>query len=282
MDPVCVHRADLQQALLEALGAGVVRLGADCTSVDEESASVTARFIDGRSISGDFLIGADGLHSVVRARLFGEAPPRYAGYVAWRAVVAFDHRQLTPGESWGAGERFGHLPMSNGRVYWYAARTAIEGARTGVGERDELRHTFQRWHAPIPQLIQATTEHAILRNDIYDRPPLKSWGRGLVSLLGDAAHPMTPNLGQGACQAIEDAVVLGRAIATHSTVAAALRSYEAQRIDRANLIVTQSRQVGWVGQWRHPMAVALRNALVRFGGSRLQARQLAPIVGYQI
>jgi 2-polyprenyl-6-methoxyphenol hydroxylase-like FAD-dependent oxidoreductase len=132
-------------------------------------------------------------------------------------------------------------------------------------------------HAPIPQLIQATTEHAILRNDIYDRPPLKSWGRGLVSLLGDAAHPMTPNLGQGACQAIEDAVVLGRAIATHSTVSAALRSYEAQRIDRANLIVTQSRQIGWVGQWRHPMAVALRNALVRFGGSRLQARQLALI-----
>jgi hypothetical protein len=85
-------------------------------------------------------------------------------------------------------------------------------------------------------LIQATTEHAILWNDIYDRPLLKSWGRGLVSLLG-----------------------------------------EAQRIDRANLIVTQSRQIGWVGQWHHPMAVALRNALVRFGGSRLQARQLALI-----
>ena len=130
-------------------------------------------------------------------------------------------------------------------------------------------------HAPIPALIDATPEALILRHDIYDRPPLTWWGQGRVTLLGDAAHPMTPNLGQGACQAIEDAVVLGRAVAAQRDIPTALRSYEQQRIPRTSALTTQARQIGQTGQWQQPLLVALRDTAMRLLPAQLQIRQLA-------
>src|SRR5262249_2472593 len=134
-------------------------------------------------------------------------------------------------------------------------------------------------HAPIEALIQATDRSAILRNDIYDRPPLRVWGSGRVTLLGDAAHPMTPNLGQGACQAIEDAVVLARSLERERDVAAALRVYEAARIPRTRAIVARSRLVGQLGQIQNPLLVPLRNRLMGLVPQSLQTRQLAAVIG---
>lgn len=131
-------------------------------------------------------------------------------------------------------------------------------------------------------MIEATAAVAILRHDIYDRPPLRSWGAGRATLLGDAAHPMTPNLGQGACQAIEDAVVLMKQLSAGGDVVGALRAYEAQRIERTAWIVAQSRRIGAVGQWQGPLSVALRDMLLKTLGTRLQERQLARVVGYEV
>lgn len=274
------HRAELHAALLQALPADVVQLGKACTGFQQDANGVTAHFADGDQVRGAALIGADGLHSVVRAQLHGAQPPTYAGYTAWRAVIPFPLERLLPGETWGAGARFGQVPMSGNRVYWFAAQTAPEGAHSPDGEKAELLRICRGWHAPIEALIEATPEAAILRNDIYDRPPLSRWGEQRVTLLGDAAHPMTPNLGQGACQALEDAVVLARCLRNQADVVAALRAYEVQRIPRTSYIVQQSRRVGVIGQWQQPVAVWLRNFLVKNLLARIQTQQIIRLVGY--
>jgi 2-polyprenyl-6-methoxyphenol hydroxylase-like FAD-dependent oxidoreductase len=278
---VVLHRVELQEMLLGALGAERVRLGARCERFSDDHTSVTAEFSDGRRARGDVLIGADGLYSVVRSQLHGRRPPRYAGYTAWRSVVPFDTAQVRASESLGFGARFGMVPMGGNRVYWFATENTPEGGRK-PDEKAHLQRLFRCWHQPIEALLEATPRSAILRNDIYDRPVLRQWGRGRVTLLGDAAHPMTPNLGQGACQALEDAVVLARCLQPDHDPVAALRVYERQRIPRANTIVNRSRRVGAVAQWRHPLAVSLRNALVSRVPPEAQARQLSKVIAYRV
>lgn len=278
---VMVHRADLHDLLRRAYGQEI-RLGMECVAVTEEGEKVCVRFRNNEEARGDLVIGADGLHSQVRAGLHGQQPPRYAGYTAWRGVVPFDISRLQPGESWGRGARFGQIPMQGNRVYWFATHNAPPGERSPDGEKAELLRIFSDWHDPIRALLEATPEAAILRNDIYDRPPLKQWGRGCSTLLGDAAHPTTPNLGQGACQALEDAVVLAKALQATADIPTALRAYEAARIPRTTMIVQQSHRVGMVGQWANPVAVALRNVLVKHLLARLQYQQLAPLIGYEL
>ncbi|HKW00571.1 MAG TPA: FAD-dependent monooxygenase [Vicinamibacterales bacterium] len=276
---VVMHRADLQRVLVDAFGHGRVRLGKACVGVVQDDAGVSATFADGHVARGDVLVGADGLHSAVRAALHGDRPPRYSGYTAWRGVVSFDHAKVLPGESWGPGRRFGQIPMSDGRVYWFATDNAPAGGRAAAGEKAELLRLFSGWHAPIEALVEATADRAILRNDIYDRPPLARWGDRRITLVGDAAHPMTPNLGQGACQAIEDAVALARCLKGADDVVAALRAYEASRIRRANEIAEASRRVGMIGQIENRWAIAARNTFVRLIGGRLQARAMARMIG---
>lgn len=278
---VVLHRAELLAMLREACGERDVQLGASCVSVHQDADGVRATFADGSSAQADVLIGADGLYSVVRSALHGERPPRYAGCTAWRAVVPFPAQAVQAAESWGHGSVFGQVPMSGNRVYWYATKNGPEGQRQG-NEKAELLRLFHDWHAPIGELIEATDASAILRNDIYDRPGLKSWGRGCVTLLGDAAHPMTPYLGQGGCQALEDAVVLGHCLREARTVEAALRAYERQRIPRANALVDRSRLIGRVAQLEQPWIVYLRNSAFQLVSPSLQARQLARIVGHRV
>src|SRR5262249_48152410 len=145
----------------------------------------------------------------VRKQLLGDMPLRYSGYTAWRGVAPYTLEQQGASESWGYGARFGLVPLAQGRTYWFATANTPEGGEERPGERKtEVRERVRGWHAPIEAVIESTQEDVLLRNDIFDRPPVTRWSEGRVTLLGDAAHPMTPNLGQGACQAIEDAVIL--------------------------------------------------------------------------
>jgi 2-polyprenyl-6-methoxyphenol hydroxylase-like FAD-dependent oxidoreductase len=290
---VAVHRADLQRFLLKEVGEKNVVLGAECSGFEQDEAGVTATFIDGTVERGELLIGADGLFSTVRARLFGREKPRYAGYTAWRAVVE-PGRDLLPWgsgfESWGRGARFGCAHIGGGRVYWFATRNAPEGKRDGpVGSPSEpkavLTRLFDGWHHPVPDLISETRESAIRRDDLYDREPLSgSWGQGRVTLLGDAAHPATPNLGQGACQAIEDAVVIARCLEqvvqsnAKAGVPTALRRYEVLRGERTAWIVRRSRALGRIGQIESPLLCRLRDAALKVTPTRLQLRQLERVM----
>jgi 2-polyprenyl-6-methoxyphenol hydroxylase-like FAD-dependent oxidoreductase len=146
------------------------------------------------------------------------------------------------------------LPIGNGRVFWYATLNCPAGEQDREGERKaRLSGLFGSWRHPIGRLIEATDEGAILRNDLYDRPPVRHWSSGRVTLLGDAAHPPTPNLGQGACQALEDALVLAGCLSGQREPVAALRAYEARSRKRSAATIKQSALVGAIGQWEHPL-----------------------------
>jgi len=284
---VVLQRPDLQRVLLAALGeaGGVVRLGAECLGFRQDDASVTALLVGGREERGDLLIGADGLSSVIRKQLFGDEEPRYAGFTAWRGLADLgDGRDGDGFEAWGRGSIFGLVGLGRGRFYWYATKNAPEGQPDAPeGRKAELLRRFGSWHEPVPSAIRATEETEILRNDVYDREPLNRWGEGRVTLLGDAAHPMTPNLGQGACQAIEDAVVLAKCIRYgNGDVQAALQLYEEGRRARTAGVVRRSRLLGRVGQLENPLLCAMRNTAARAMPLRLQLRQLDPILGYEV
>ncbi|MGY0233835.1 FAD-dependent monooxygenase [Longispora urticae] len=256
---VGVHRGRLQAALLAAVPAGVVRLGAAVADVDATADGVTVRLDDGTELRGDVLVGADGLHSTVRARLHGAAAPDYAGYTIWRAVCP------TPpglgadeiGVYWGPSCRFGFVPISATETYWYATQVQPYDADAEPDPLPGLRARHRDWADPVPALLAATDPAAVFRTRITDREPLDRWGRGRVTLLGDAAHPMTPNLGQGCCQALEDAVTLADVLAGAPDPAAALRRYEDLRAPRTARIVRMARDLGRRGHtpdgWREAL-----------------------------
>jgi len=262
---ICIHRADLLALLKDALPAQCISLGARFENLAERERSVVARFADGREVEGDALIGADGLYSVVRERILGSSKPAYRGYHAWRGVAHYPGAALGARavEVWGAGRRFGFEPLSEARCFWYATENAHEGdLGSPASWKEEVACAFGGWPPPIPQLIEATPGDAVLKHGIFDPAPVKHFGAGRVTLLGDAANPTTPNLGQGACMALEDAFVLAECLAA-GEAPAALRGYESRRYRRRRFITLESRRIGRVAQYASRPGVALRTLLVR-------------------
>ena len=275
------HRAELLDALVHAAHGVPIHLGHECQDIGQDADGVTIHFANGTTAKSDLLVGADGLRSVVRERLRVPGELRYAGYTAWRGIAPFDTTGLIGGETLGCGQRFGLVPITRNRVYWYATDKAPAGQReTAAAAKARLCDVYNAWHQPIPAIIEATDAAMILRNDIYDRDPVDQWGSGRVTLLGDAAHPMTPNLGQGACQAIEDALVLARCVAEGSG-AASLRRYESERILRTASVVNGSRRVGQIVHIQVPALCGLRDLALRLTPLSMTYRQLAPVIGYE-
>jgi 2-polyprenyl-6-methoxyphenol hydroxylase-like FAD-dependent oxidoreductase len=276
---IAVHRSDLQAAL--AAAAGDVRLGVEVTAVEQDEDSVVARAADGSEEQGELLVGADGLRSVVRPAI-AEARVCYAGYTAWRGVspVPVEAGRLT--ESWGVGERFGLVDIGRGRTYWFATKNAPEGESDEPGGRKaEIVRRFSGWHEPIATVAEAAAESAILRNDVYYLDPPPRWSQGRLVLVGDAAHATTPGIGQGAAQAIEDAVVLADRLGGGGDLSAALGEYESIRLPRAEAVLKMSRRADKAAQLESPLGWRLRNVIVRRLPQRAQRRQLEPIVRYQ-
>ena len=241
----------------------------------------------GGSLRAEARVGADGIHSAVRAQVLGDGPPRYAGYTAWRAVVALDatgmlQEDLPVGELWGPGTVAGLVPLADGRLYWFGTRPAPAGEQdTHERRKREVLERFAGWHPAVGRVVEATPAEAILRHDILDRPPRRGWSCGRITLLGDAAHPMTPHLGQGACQALEDAVVLADRLADAAGAAdvpRALAGYEAVRYRRTAPLVRRSRLVGRVAQLRSPALRRLRDAAMVRVPTPVLLRGLDPVL----
>ena len=278
-----LHRADLHAALLEQLPAGVLSTGAECIGVEQNANGAIAHFDYGPPQRGSLLIGADGLHSVVRAALWGRDRTRYSGQTCYRGIAP-----VAPAEPHvlrevqGAGKRAAVCPLDEQRVYWWAAVNAPAAtADAPAGRKRALLDEFGGWPFQVPEAIAVSTG-TILRNDLVDRAPLKQWSQGRITLLGDAAHPMLPNLGQGACTAIEDGLVLARAVAQHGRTPRALEHYEAERIGRTTAVVRQSWNFGVPVRWEHPLAVRLREQLIRRTPSALLARTMRQHIGYDV
>ncbi|MEV5509657.1 FAD-dependent monooxygenase [Streptomyces orinoci] len=216
----------------------------------------------------ELVVAADGIHSATRAMLFPAHPaPRYSGFTSWRTAIPAPPRPVPLGETWGRGAVTGVLPLPGGRLYLYAAALAPAGQRAPDGdERAELLRRFGHWCAPLPELFAAAKPGEVLRNDIHElADPLPAYHSGRVALLGDAAHAMTPFQGQGACQAIEDAVVLA-----HDPD---LTRYTAARLPRATDAVRRSRRVARAVAVSARPAVLLRDLALALSG-RLPQRML--------
>ncbi|GAA3161247.1 MULTISPECIES: FAD-dependent monooxygenase [Streptomyces] len=278
---VMMHRARLSEILRTALPPGAL-----CADTEVTGVALRGRRIEvahGTDASrADLLVAADGIGSTVRRSLWPQAPaPRYAGYTAWRLVVGTGGRLPAGGESWGRGERVGIAPLADGRAYLFCVANAPEGQRSPGGELAEIRRRFGRWHEPIPDLLAAADETAVLRHDIYELPPLDGFVTGRAALLGDAAHAMTPNLGQGANQALEDAVTLAACLDAHPGVESALAAYDRHRRPRAQAIARRSRRIGSAAQWRSAPATALRDLTLRLTPGPAVLRALTPVLDWR-
>ncbi len=272
--PVAVaHRAEVVALLAARLPDGAVRTGARAALVDAGDPGAEDRPArvriegaadGGAELTADLVVAADGIHSAVRRALFpGHPAPRYAGFTAWRLVVPAPDGVHGAHETWGPGSSWGTVPLTGGRIYAYATAAVPPGGRAADDERAELLRRFGTWHHPVPALLAAADPAAVLRNDVCTAAaPPPAFHRGRVALLGDAVHPMTPNLGQGGCQAIEDAVVLAHLAAPDGELAAALTAYTRQRLPRTMDVVRRAERIGRVTTWRSRPACLLRAALM--------------------
>jgi 2-polyprenyl-6-methoxyphenol hydroxylase-like FAD-dependent oxidoreductase len=262
---IVVHRAVLIDLLAGALKPGTLQLSDPVGAGEEHTA--------------DLVVAADGIDSATRRELFPDHPgPVYAGVTSWRIVVPHPGGEVHPVELWGRGTVFGIAVLGDGRVYCYATAPARPGERAADEKAEMLRH-FGGFAAPVPQLIEAAP--TVLRTDIRCLDtPLPRFHAGRIVLLGDAAHAMTPNLGQGGCQALEDAVVLASCAGQDG----GLERYSALRAPRTKAVAVASRRINRMTRLRHPAAVWARNAGMTLGGrlgSDLVLRQMDPILGWR-
>jgi len=274
---VAVHRGDLQRVLLDRLPDSVVRTGAECVDVTGRSDDPRVAFADGTATTADLVVGADGIGSAVRDALFPEASVRPTGIVCYRGVATLDlprSRRRTGLEVWGSGRVAGVEALSDDRVYWYLTATRpIADPDDPDALADALADALGSAPDPLPRVVPATPIAEILVNDLADVAPLPTWSRGPVALLGDAAHAPLPFLGQGAGQAIEDALAIARTLDERGGVPAALEAYEASRKEKADRVVTASRRMGRLASLDGSIACRLRNAAMRAVPDRVTRRQ---------
>jgi 2-polyprenyl-6-methoxyphenol hydroxylase-like FAD-dependent oxidoreductase len=282
---VCMRRSDLLAVLLAALPQDRIRLGYELEQIEQATGKVRLKFTNGLCEEFDAAIGADGIRSRVRAQLFGASAPVYRRYTVWRGISRYSGAAVRPGynsETWGAGHRFGILATGGDLYTWYATANVPEDhSEAPCGRKQEVLQMFQHWHEPVPQLIEAADDNAILKNPAYDRLALESWGYGAVTLLGDAAHPCTPNLGQAGCMALEDAVVLAKCVRQEATLEGAFRRYESLRGARTKHIQQRSRLMGSLGQWENRPLVAGREVITSLLPAALFEHNLRRVYSYE-
>lgn len=274
-----LQRSTLQQALLEDGIADLVQTGAEAKGVTESAAGVKVELLDGKPIEADLLVGADGVRSAVRASLLGDGPPRHSGLLAYRAIIDMPKLKIGIAEYWGNRRVFGTVPVDGGQLYWFATRP---GSEEEPREPDPIAGLLERHHGWAPEIasvLEATPPGEVLRHSLLDRKPSKRWCGEHTALLGDAAHPMLPFVGQGGCQALEDAVALGESLSAAAGIPRALRDYEARRRRRAAQAMATSRRTGRLIHLRGAPLRALRNGALALTPESVRMRPLDPIVG---
>ena len=281
-----MHRADLHQILLdEASANATVHTSHRVTEITPDR--VTAATPNGPVVAtADLVVAADGVHSRIRSGLYPQhRGATYAGYTCWRCIAPAPSTRepVNPPvwtDSWGRGVRFGAAPLTGGRVFWYASLRGPEG-RIPEQTLEQLAARFRDWHPPIVELITSSRPEALLRNDVYFvRDPVPSFVDGRVVLLGDAAHAVTPDIGQGACLAVEDAVVLAAATAGTDDLDAALRHYDETRRPRTQNLARISGRSARVQQVRNPIGATLRDQFVRLTPKRTYLNAAADALGW--
>jgi 2-polyprenyl-6-methoxyphenol hydroxylase-like FAD-dependent oxidoreductase len=287
---VALRRPELQRVLHESLPEGTVRVNSPLERFEADDTGVTVLLRDGQTLRCDVLIGADGLRSAVRAQLAGIQNPTYSGQTCWRGVITTSSLALdskyTWQELWGVGSRFGYFLTGRGTACFYAFFNTDSGGKDTTTPKSILHQHFGHYGGPVPHILETLDDAAIYRDDIFDRdPPSNVWGQGRVTLLGDAAHPTQPTLGQGGCMAIEDAFELARALRKtkedHRSLNDVLRTYEASRTPRVGRVVSNSRQVARLANTSSTAVASFRNLVYRLTPRRLGDLQFRWLFDYR-
>ncbi len=271
---LAIHRAGLQHILAQKLGQENIYLGKRLLEI-KKTGRFELSFSGNTQFETEGLIGADGIKSVVRQQLFGKTVIRPAGQVCWRGLCSFKlveryaHQAI---EAWGSGRRFGFVYLNATTLYWYA----VADEKIATQYQHHLSDLFQDFHLDIQEMIAMTPEKAIIYGPLADLKPFSGWHSGNACLIGDAAHATTPNMGQGACQAIEDAYALGSLLGMNN-MAAAFSRYEQLRIKKAHQIVQRSRVIGNVSHWKSTTGIAIRNWIMKKTPAKMSIRQLEPV-----
>jgi 2-polyprenyl-6-methoxyphenol hydroxylase-like FAD-dependent oxidoreductase len=263
--------------LADALADGTVHTGLSAQELVTTADGVRVTLSDSTTRAASAVIGADGTRSVVARHLNGALADHYVGYTAWRGVADCTIDPDVAGEVLGPGIEFGHVPLGRDRTYWFATERAPRGDVAPQGELDYLSARFASWADPIPSVLAATDPDDVLRNDLYDRDQARQWSRGPVLVVGDAAHPMRPHLGQGGCQGLEDAAVLGRFADSDRDLAAAFARFTAFRRPRVDALVRESKVVGQIVNLRPAVLGGLAGRATVLVPEAVMTRHLATV-----
>lgn len=267
---IAIHRAELQSSLAQSVPVRSVHLGHTFSHLVQRPNSVLLHFENGATAEADLVVACDGIHSAVRKSLGLKTKLNNRHYSVWRGVTNINPESNTPqlgferdgdfSESYGRGRRFGILRLGPGRIHWYAAANNSLLPHV-LSQRVALQTLFSGWHTPIPDLIENSEN--VIQTNVQDRLSTLPWVVGRVAILGDAAHPISPNFGQGACLAIEDAVVLAACLQAHANLSRALRRYELSRYPRCLEVLFMSREAGRLAQFQNRALVHLRKHFIK-------------------
>ncbi len=272
-----ILRAELQATLAAAVEPGTQHLGKRCASVVQGNEGVVINFTDGTAAAGDLVIGADGIRSVVREAVTPNVPLRYSGQTCYLGVADFalvPELLHTVREIWGGRARFGFSAVAKDKVYWFAPVTAVPHSPLPSSLKSALHDLYADFPSPIPQIIDHTPEAEIIRVDLNDFAPIDYWYSGRVVLIGDAAHAMTPNLGQGGAQAIEDGYALAQALTSSDSLETALRSFVQIRRAKVRRISSTAWRLGQLAHLTSPWGRRLRNRAMQWAPQRLKQQQV--------
>lgn len=280
---IALHRAALHSVLLEAADDVPISLATSVETIDSRDDHVDVVLTDGRQERFDLVIGADGLRSRVRELTFGDIPLTYSGYTCWRMIVNAPVSNVALREMWGRGLRFGMAPVAPGKLYCFAVANAPRGQADPLeGRLERFRARFSSFGGQVPQVLDALEDpEELIHNDLEELPRGRWFDRRVV-LLGDAAHAMTPNMGQGAAMALEDSAVLVELLSKPAPLAESLAAWVARREPRVRWVQNQSRRIGRVGQLEGSIACFLRNTVVRLTPESAAASAMRKIASQPI
>jgi 2-polyprenyl-6-methoxyphenol hydroxylase-like FAD-dependent oxidoreductase len=278
-DNFTIHRANLHQLLLSKINPTDLFTNKRVVNIVLNGEKTSVVFQDGTTHDTDYLIVSDGINSPIRRQLLPESTPRYAGYTCWRAVIDNTKLNLTEtSETWGVSGRMGLVPLADNKIYWFACINAPQNdPKMKAFKIADLQRVFKDFHDPIPSVLAETKDENLLWNDIIDLKPIPKYAFNNIVLIGDAAHATTPNMGQGACQAIEDAVILADEMERNNDFNEAFIAFEKRRIKRTHFIAHSSWSLGKAAHLENKLLAEIRNFIFRIVPKSVTEKQFKTI-----
>ncbi len=272
-----IHRGTLQQILIDQLKTSEIVLNHKLKDITKNKNAYQLNFENDKTYNASIIIGADGINSVVRSSIFPKNSIRYANQICWRGVTTYNLPNTLKNElneAWGKNERFGFVQISENKVYWYALKSFAK--HKNELEHNNIKNYFTSYTEVIKDLIDKTPVKTINTAEITDLKPTSNWYKNKICLLGDAAHATTPNMGQGAGQAIEDALVIAECLSKYET-SKAFETFQKLRLPKAHKVVKTSWTIGKLAHQSNPVIIALRNSMLKLTHSFMNRKNYEKI-----